>query len=169
MDLYREQILEHWQNPQNFGVISDADLVIEQVNPLCGDEVMFYFKFEKKSQKAKELKSESLNEHSVIANGFDKLTINSMRQSESGKGVLRYNVSGNDMVIADVKFSGSGCAISIASASILSENIRNKKVAALSEITGEDVLELLGGPVAPARLRCAFLALEAVRRVNNEV
>lgn len=115
---YREEILEHWQNPQNFGVIDDADLVIEQVNPLCGDEVTFYFKFDR------------------------------------GK-------------IKGVSFSGSGCAISIASASILSENIQNKKVSTLSKITGEDVLKLLGGPVAPARLKCAFLALEAVRKING--
>ena len=120
MDLYREQILEHWQNPLNFGVISDADLVIEQVNPLCGDEVTFYFSFDDK-----------------------RLTVN------------------------DVRFTGSGCAISIASASILSENIRNKKISTLSKITGEDVLELIGGPVAPARLKCAFLALEAVRKIQN--
>ena len=45
MDMYREEILEHWKNPQNFGVIDNADLVIDQVNPLCGDEVTFYFKF----------------------------------------------------------------------------------------------------------------------------
>lgn len=118
MDFYREEILDHWQNPQNFGVIDNADLMIEQVNPLCGDEVTFYFK---------------------IADGKVK----------------------------DTKFTGSGCAISIASASILSENIRNKKISALSKITGEDVLKLIGGPVAPARLKCAFLALEAVRKING--
>ena len=99
-------------------MISDADLVIEQVNPLCGDEVTFYFK---------------------IAGGRVK----------------------------DTKFTGSGCAISIASASILSENIKNKKISMLSKITGEDVLKLIGGSVAPARLKCAFLALEAVRKINN--
>ncbi|KKS04261.1 MAG: SUF system FeS assembly protein, NifU family [Candidatus Curtissbacteria bacterium GW2011_GWA2_41_24] len=43
-DIYREEILEHWQNPLNFGEMPDADLVIDQINPLCGDEVRFYFK-----------------------------------------------------------------------------------------------------------------------------
>ncbi|EKD64993.1 MAG: hypothetical protein ACD_50C00222G0003, partial [uncultured bacterium] len=71
--------------------------------------------------------------------------------------------------IADVKFTGSGCAISIAAASILSENIRHKKISALSKITGEDVLKLIGGKVAPARLKCAFLSLEVIRKVNYEV
>jgi len=117
VDMYREEILDHWQNPQNFGVIGDADLVIEQVNPLCGDEVTFYFKI------------------------------------DDGK-------------VKDARFTGSGCAISIASASILSENIRNKKISALSKITGKDVLKLIGGKVAPARLKCAFLALEAVKKLD---
>ena len=128
MDLYREELLEHWRNPQNFGEMKGADLVVEQVNPLCGDEVTFYFKLSKK-QKAKSKK-----------------------------------------IIEDVRFSGSGCAISIASASILSEKIKGKKISTLSKITGEDVLKLVGGSVSPARLKCAFLALEAVRRIvtNDE-
>ena len=45
MDLYREEILEHWRSPQNYGEMKNADLVIDQVNPLCGDEVAFFFKF----------------------------------------------------------------------------------------------------------------------------
>jgi nitrogen fixation NifU-like protein len=116
--MYREEILEHWRNPLNFGKIEDASLIIDQINPLCGDQVTFYFK---------------------IKNGKVK----------------------------NVKFTGNGCAISIASASILSENIKNKKISAISKITGEEVLELIGGKVAPARLKCAFLTLEALRRVSG--
>ena len=37
--LYREIILEHWQNPQNYGVIKDADIDISGNNPLCGDHI----------------------------------------------------------------------------------------------------------------------------------
>ena len=154
MDLYREQILEHWQNPLNFGVINDADLVIEQVNPLCGDEVTFYFKFSEKGKRVKELKSQS---KAVILNEVKNLKKRSFAGAQDDNG---------ELVISDVKFTGSGCAISIASASILSENIRNKKISALSKITGEDVLKLIGGKVAPARLKCAFLALEAVRKIS---
>ena len=33
--LYREIILEHWQNPQNFGVIKNADVDVAENNPLC--------------------------------------------------------------------------------------------------------------------------------------
>lgn len=118
MDIYREEILEHWRNPQNFGQMKDADFVIEQVNPLCGDEVTFYFKVKK------------------------------------GK-------------ISKVSFEGSGCAISVASASLLSETIKNKKVSDLGKITGQDILGLVGGNVAPARLKCAFLPLEAIKKLNK--
>lgn len=37
-DLYREQILEHYKRPHNFGQIEDPDLEFEDVNPMCGDE-----------------------------------------------------------------------------------------------------------------------------------
>lgn len=117
MDIYREEILEHWQNPQNFGAMERPDVVIEQVNPLCGDEVTFYFKIKK------------------------------------GK-------------IEKVSFVGSGCAISVASASLLSEAIKGKSIKSIEKITGQDILGLIGGNVAPARLKCAFLALEAVRKLK---
>lgn len=122
MDIYREEILEHWQNPQNFGKMRGADLVIEQVNPLCGDQVTFFFKI------------------------------------EGGK-------------IKDVSFEGRGCAISIASASMLSGVIKNKPIAALSKITGRNVLNLIGavgGSFPPARLKCAFLALEVIRKIGGK-
>ena len=158
MDMYREEILEHWQNPQNFGVLKNADLVIEQVNPLCGDEIAFYFKF------FTPLSSSSLNCHSRESGNRDKLqrgsgfSIKSRMTKESSRHTRT--------IIKDVKFTGSGCAISIASASILSENIKNKKISTLSKITGEDVLKLIGGSVAPARLKCAFLSLEVIRKIS---
>ncbi len=36
---YRELILEHWENPQNYGVIENADFDVTEFNPLCGDEI----------------------------------------------------------------------------------------------------------------------------------
>ena len=37
--LYREIILEHWTDPQNYGVLPKADLDITRANPLCGDKI----------------------------------------------------------------------------------------------------------------------------------
>lgn len=38
--LYREIILEHWQNPQNYGIIKNADFTINGNNPTCGDTII---------------------------------------------------------------------------------------------------------------------------------
>lgn len=38
-DLYRENILEHYQNPSNYGTIDDPDITWEDTNPLCGDRI----------------------------------------------------------------------------------------------------------------------------------
>jgi nitrogen fixation protein NifU and related proteins len=37
--LYREIILEHWQNPQNYGVVKNADFDVKDNNPSCGDKI----------------------------------------------------------------------------------------------------------------------------------
>ena len=132
MDLYREEILEHWQNPSNWGGMKDAHLVVHQVNPLCGDKVTFYFRF--------------------LTSG------NAYSRSEHG-----------DRIISDVSFTGNGCAISIASASILSENIKNKTLNDVRSLEGDDVLKMIGSSkdnFPPARLKCVFLGLEALRRIR---
>ncbi|MEJ5310742.1 MAG: SUF system NifU family Fe-S cluster assembly protein [Anaerolineae bacterium] len=38
-DLYREQLLDHYHNPDNFGVLENADVDIEMDNPTCGDMI----------------------------------------------------------------------------------------------------------------------------------
>jgi nitrogen fixation NifU-like protein len=45
-DLYREQILEHYKRPHNFGRLDDADLDYEDNNPFCGDEQHVYLKLD---------------------------------------------------------------------------------------------------------------------------
>ncbi len=45
-DLYREQILEHYKRPHNFGRLEDADLDFEDTNPFCGDEQHLFIKLD---------------------------------------------------------------------------------------------------------------------------
>ena len=45
-DLYREQILEHYKRPHNFGRLEDADLDFEDTNPFCGDEQRLFIKLD---------------------------------------------------------------------------------------------------------------------------
>lgn len=42
MDMYQEEILEHYRHPHNRGMISNPDVVQKERNPVCGDELVFY-------------------------------------------------------------------------------------------------------------------------------
>ena len=65
--------------------------------------------------------------------------------------------------IDDVKFSGQGCAISQASASLLTDKIKGEYIKSVKIINREDILGLLHIPISPGRMRCAMLCLEALR------
>jgi nitrogen fixation NifU-like protein len=68
-----------------------------------------------------------------------------------------------DGVIEEVRFSGRGCAISQAAASMLTEELEGKHVDQALAIAKEDVLDLLGIPIGPVRLKCALLSLKALK------
>ena len=102
-DLYRQNILDHYQNPRNFGTLEHPDISAEDSNPLCGDEI-------------------------------------------------RIDLLVKDGVIEDVRFSGKGCSISRAAASMLTEEIRGKTLEEVKRIGKDDVLEMLGIELGPVRL-----------------
>ncbi|GHO44465.1 Fe-S cluster assembly sulfur transfer protein SufU [Ktedonospora formicarum] len=66
--------------------------------------------------------------------------------------------------VAEVRFKGRGCAISQASASMLSEMIEGKPIEEVVQLGKENVLEELGIPISPARTKCAFLSLRVLHR-----
>src|SRR4051812_37593023 len=68
-----------------------------------------------------------------------------------------------DGVVVDMAFTGRGCAISQASASILSDELVGKPVAEAAALTRRDMMDLLGVEIGPARLKCALLALRGVK------
>ncbi|HKH14610.1 MAG TPA: iron-sulfur cluster assembly scaffold protein [Solirubrobacterales bacterium] len=49
-DLYREQILEHYKRPHNFGRLEDADLDFEDTNPFCGDEQHVFIRLDEEGR-----------------------------------------------------------------------------------------------------------------------
>ena len=114
-DLYRDEILEHYRNPHNFGTLESPNAVHEGANPLCGDRI-------------------------TLMLGIDE--------------------QGN---IGEVAFTGRGCAISQASASMLTDEIKGKPLDAVAQLGREDVLHNLGIEISPARLKCALLSLETLR------
>lgn len=124
MDIYREEILEHYRHPHNFGELHDHDRRVDEANPLCGDNLTLYLKF-------------------------------------SGKGQKK--------VIENVSFTGVGCALSTAAASLLTDNIKGRKVGDLARFDKEAMLKLIGSKVAPARLKCVLLPLEALRQALSVV
>lgn len=71
--------------------------------------------------------------------------------------------------VSEIKFSGDGCAISMASASMLSDFVKGKNVSDISEISEENLLKLLGINVSPARMKCALLPLEIVKKCVKNI
>jgi nitrogen fixation NifU-like protein len=114
-DLYRENILQHYKRPHNWGELENPDLEAEDLNPLCGDEL---------------------------------------------KVQLRVDADGR---IEDVRFSGHGCAISQASASMASDEVVGMPVDDLLGLDREFVLELLGIDISATRMKCALLSLKVLK------
>ena len=113
-DLYREVILDHYQNPRNYGTLEPADISYEEDNPVCGDHI-------------------------------------------------RLDLRLKDGRVDEVRFSGHGCAISQASASMLTEAIQGKTLEELKAFSKDDVLDLLGIPLGPVRMKCALLSLKVLK------
>ena len=114
MDLYAEEILDHYRHPRHFGHLEEPTFRYHDTNPFCGDEITLELKIE-------------------------------------------------DDVITDVAFTGQGCAISRAAASMMSEEIMGKSLTELKEWRKEDIVDLLGIEVGPVRLKCALLPLKALK------
>ena len=72
-------------------------------------------------------------------------------------------------VIEKAVFSGNGCAISQASASILAKHIESKKLEEINKLSVDDILNLVGINPSPARLKCALLSLEVLKEATNKL
>ena len=66
-----------------------------------------------------------------------------------------------DGKIEDVKFEGSGCAVTIASSSVLTDALKGKTVTEAKKMSKEELLDLLGVELTTSRIKCATLPLEA--------
>jgi nitrogen fixation protein NifU and related proteins len=113
-DLYRQNILDHYKQPRNFGELEDVDYEFEDNNPLCGDELKVQLKVE-------------------------------------------------DGRVADVRFSGHGCAISQASASMASEELVGMPMDELVRLDRDFILDLLGIDISATRMKCALLSLKVIK------
>jgi nitrogen fixation protein NifU and related proteins len=77
---------------------------------------------------------------------------------------LQMDILVKNDIIEDVRFSGIGCAISQASASLLTGEIKKKSVAEALALEPKDILELLGVPLSLSRTKCGLLSLETLKK-----
>jgi nitrogen fixation protein NifU and related proteins len=75
---------------------------------------------------------------------------------------LTFKVNAKDE-LEDVKFTGRGCAISQASASLLTSRVKGKTLADIKLIDRDEIVKMLGIPISPVRLKCALLSLAVLR------
>jgi nitrogen fixation NifU-like protein len=113
--IYREQIIDLYENPLNYGEVKDPNFSYEEDNPLCGDVIRIDVRLD--------------GQHRV----------------------------------AEVAWRGDGCAISQASASLLTEAIKGKTLDEVKGFTNEQLLELVGIPLRMARVKCALLSLKVLK------
>ena len=110
-DMYRQQILDHYKNPRNYGELEDPDIEHVGENPMCGDTIKMF-----------------------------------VRLADDGETIER------------VSFVGDGCAISQASASMLSQKLRGHTLDEVEAMDRDDIVDMLGVELSPMRIKCAVLA-----------
>ena len=115
-DLYRENLLDHYENPRHHGKLEQPDISHEETNPLCGDKIRIDVK-----------------------------------------------LNADHTQIEQIAFSGDGCIISQASASMLLEEVAGKMLGDVQKLERQDVLDLIGVPLTTARVKCALLGLKVLK------
>lgn len=113
--IYREQIIDLYQHPMNYGELDPADISYEEDNPLCGDVVRVDLRLD------------------------------------------------DEQRVTEVVWSGDGCAISQASASLLTEEIKGMTLDEVKTFPKERLLELIGVNLSMARVKCALLSLKVLK------
>jgi nitrogen fixation NifU-like protein len=120
MDIYRENILDHYKHPKNFGRLTRVTATAADAVVSCGDS----------------------------------MTMEIFVENE---------------IVTEIGFTGSGCAISMASASLLTDHAKGKSIRDLQRLDKDAILQLLGITLTPTRLKCALLSLEVLHKVLNQV
>ncbi len=114
MDLYAENILDHYRHPRGKQFLPSPTFTHEEINVSCGDAL-------------------------TIA-----LVLDGERVAAAG-------------------WQGTGCAISQAAASMLSEELVGKSLDALDALTAADIYGMLGVPIGSRRTKCALLCLHTLK------
>lgn len=114
MDIYAENILDHYKSPRAKGTLAAASVTHGEKNLSCGDALTLQMKIE------------------------------------------------ND-IIRELAWEGTGCAISQAGMSMLSEELVGKTTTEAMAIDARHMMEMLGVPIGPRRMKCALLSLHTLK------
>ena len=110
---------------------------------------------------------ENILDHYKSPRNFGKIENATVHHHEynplCGDDIDMFLVIDENKKVVDVKVYPRGCAISVASASMLSEQIKGKNIDELKNLTKEQILEMLGIPISPVRLKCALLSLDTLK------
>ena len=85
-----------------------------------------------------------------------------------GDVIMMDAMVGREGIIKRVKFSGEGCAISQASASLLTDTMIGMPIKKIQQMSADDIQRLLHIPISPGRMKCALLPLSAAKRIAAE-
>jgi nitrogen fixation protein NifU and related proteins len=77
---------------------------------------------------------------------------------------MQLEVDPSSHVVREVRFDGDGCAISMASASMLTEKLKGRSIDEVGRLTRDDVLKLVAIPLSPVRVKCALTGFSALGR-----
>lgn len=110
---------------------------------------------------------ENILDHYKNPRNFGKMENASVHHHEynplCGDEIDLYLVIDENRKVVNVKVYSRGCAISQASASMLTEEIKGKSLEELKKLTKENILNMLGIPISPVRLKCALLSLDTLK------
>ncbi len=172
MSIYRDHILDHYKNPRNSGKLSDFTHYSGKVNnPLCGDEVEVWVDvFPLLRQEGVRGRYEEENDAVKLSSDLTPTLsyLEERGRDDDGSPLAAPRPCdrkrGREGVLQAVGFDGHGCAICIASASLLTEWAKGKTIQEIEQMTTETVVALLGIPLTPVRLKCALLPRDALRK-----
>jgi nitrogen fixation NifU-like protein len=82
---------------------------------------------------------------------------------------ISIEVTASEGKIKDIRFSGEGCAISQASASMLTEQAKGMDLSEIHKLDAKYILSMLGTTLTPSRTKCALLSLEVLQKVIAKI
>lgn len=139
-------ILDHFSNPRNYGGFDDPHIDVEGSNPGCGDVIRM---------------QAHIGQPHIGQAQIGQARIGPAHIGQAHIGQAHANVDG---VIRAVRFTGNGCTVSIAAASLLTTLLEGCTIEEAMQIPDQHILDTLGASLSPRRYACALLGYRLLRK-----